>query len=207
MSGTSRRPPPAPGSDGGSSWQEGFRGRWPRPDGAAEAGTTPWAVPWTPGRRGFPWLGILLVLLGVALIARQIEPRIDFGSLVLLALGVAFALSWLMAGVRWAMLPAFVLLALACARLLEDVGVLVGDGWSALAIGLALLAAGLLGRRDRRYGWALWIGALLTIVGLASASDRIPGIPGLSAVWPLIIIGAGVFLIAGGSLGNRRRSS
>src|SRR4029077_78740 len=37
------------------------------------------------GRRGISWLGVLLVLLGVALFIQQVNPAISFTSLFLLA--------------------------------------------------------------------------------------------------------------------------
>ncbi len=154
----------------------------------------------------FPWVGVLLVLLGVALLVRQLAPAISFGDLLLLALGLAFAGAWLVAHQRWALVPAILLLALALPRLLRDVGVIGGDGWTPLFLGAALLLVWAIGRAQQRagHGWALWLGGLFVVVGLFQLSDRIPGIPDLGALWPLIIIGAGLALIVGSQVAARR---
>jgi hypothetical protein len=66
-------------------------------------------------------------------------------------------------------------------------------------VGVALLAAWAIGevRRARR-GWALWVGAILALIGLAQVSGSIPGLPDLGWLWPaaIIVIGAALLLRA-----------
>jgi hypothetical protein len=182
-------------------WAIQWRRHWDDGEGAEPADPGPW--PWGTGRP-FPWLGVVLVLLGVGLLVRQLVPAISVLGLVLLALGLAFAAAWLLRGARWAMVPTLLLLALAGARLLGDLGVLRGDGWTPLLLGASLLVIWLIARRGRGgQDWALWLGAILVLVGLTQVSDELPGVPDVSPVWPVVLIAAGAVLIAASA---RRRS-
>ena len=152
---------------------------------------------WT-SRQRIPWLGIFLVLLGVGLFIQQLRPEISFGSLLLLALGLAFGAAWLLGRARWAAVPALVLLALAGARLGIELRVLGGDGWTPLLLGVALLLAWGVGRlQGARRDWALWIGLLLLLVGLAQVSDQLPDLFDVGPLWALLIVAAGILLILG----------
>jgi hypothetical protein len=152
---------------------------------------------WT-DRRRIPWLGIFLVMLGAALLIQQLDPRISFGSLLLLALGLAFGAAWLVGRSRWAALPGLILLALAGARLGSELRLLVGDGWTPLLLGAALLIAWGIGRlQGARREWALWIGLLLALVGLAQISDQLPDLLDVGPLWALVILVAGILLILG----------
>ena len=55
-----------------------------------------WAA-WSWGRRGwnFPWLGILLVLVGVGLLIQYFVPGVGAATLVLTAIGLSFLAAWL----------------------------------------------------------------------------------------------------------------
>jgi hypothetical protein len=89
-----------------------------------------------------------------------------------------------------------VLLALAFARLGGELGYLEGDGWSALLVGIALLAVWVIGMLwGAPRSWALWVGAILALIGLAQVSDRIAGLPELGWLWPAAIIAIGAALL------------
>ena len=92
------------------------------------------------GGRSFSLLGVLLVLLGIGLLTRFIQPAISLTSLILLALGIASGAVWLLGGVRGAFVPAALFLALALGRLVVELGMVAGEGWTALFLGLGLLA-------------------------------------------------------------------
>jgi hypothetical protein len=161
----------------------------------------------TDSARRFPFLGVVLVLLGAALFVQQLDTRISFTGLVLLALGLAAAGAWLIGRSRWAMLPALALLALAAGRLGSDLGILVGNGWTTLLLGVALLFAWVIGRTyGRAPGWALWIGALLALIGLLQVADRITGIPELGYLWPVVLVAVGLILMFGNRINSRRRA-
>jgi hypothetical protein len=140
--------------------------------------------------------GILLVLLGIGLLIELAFPALSFFSLVILAIGIALAYAWLVRGVIGATVPALVLIGWAAASLGGDLGLLPGDGWTALFVGLALIVAGIAGRVQlARRDWAFWVGGILAIIGLADASDVMPASLDLAVLVPLAIIGLGVYLI------------
>ena len=158
-----------------------------------------WAAwSWTSGggRRGVSWLGILLVLLGVALFIKQVNPAISFTSLFLLALGLAFGAAWIVGGWRGATVPAAILLALAAARLGGELQLLTGDGWTPLFLGTGLLIAWAVGlMQGVRREWALWIGLVLALYGLAQVWAFVPGLPNLGWIWPIALIVLGIILL------------
>ena len=201
--------PRTPDRDTGSAWQGPWprdwrgerRGPWVGRLGGSDSGRdAAWWARLGPAER-FPWLGALLVVVGIALLLRELL-GVSILGLTLLALGLAFAAVWLVARGRWALVPALVLLAIAAARLLTDVGWIRGEGWTPLFLGLALVVAWIL-RRGRRSDWLLWGGALLALVGVTQVSDQLPGVPDLSAVWPLVLVAAGIALL---TLASFRRS-
>jgi hypothetical protein len=154
---------------------------------------------WSTDARGRPGpivFGILLLLVGVGLLVEMAVPELSFFSLVILAAGLALAYAWLARGVLGATVPALVLIGWGAARLAGELGALPGDGWTALFVGLGLLAAGVAGRVQRApRDWAFWVGGLVTIIGLADASDVLPGTFDLAVLVPLAIIGLGAVLI------------
>ena len=151
----------------------------------------------------FPWAGVLLVLLGLALLVREFVPSLSATGLLLLAIGLAFVGAWLLGGARWAIAPALFVLALAAARLLQDVGVLPGEGWTALALAGALAVLWLRARTQRRRDWLLWIAAIFALIGVIQLSEELPGVPDLSGAWPLVLVVTGAVVIA---LSARRRA-
>lgn len=185
--------------------EPGWRARTARQVGDAPE----WAAwSWAGGARRFSWLGVFLVLVGAWLLIQAVQPRISLTSLLLVALGLAFAAAWFMGGVRGAFVPASVLIALGAARLGSELGWLVGDGYTALALGGALVLAWLVGRAQGvRRDWALWIGVILLAIGFAQASDRIPGIPDLGLVGPAVIIVLGGVLLLRARLRSETRSA
>ena len=144
----------------------------------------------SPGRPRPIIFGILLVLIGIGLLVELFVPALSFFSLVILSAGIALAYAWLGRGVLGATVPALVLIGWAAARLGGELGVLPGDGWATLFVGLALLVAGIAGRvQHAPRDWALWVGAVVTIIGLADAADLMPGSFDLAVLVPLAVIG------------------
>jgi hypothetical protein len=149
---------------------------------------------WTSSRPGWSWLGILLVVLGVALVIMQLLPGVSFTSLLLVGLGVAFLAAWLIGHWKGATIPALVLLAWGGTRIAVELDYLRGDGWTPLAVGVALILAWGIGQVQQvRREWALWVGVALVIFGLAQVSDLLPGAWDL--LWPLALVLLGVVLI------------
>jgi hypothetical protein len=164
-----------------------------------------WAA-WSWGRRGwsFPWLGVLLVLVGAGLLIQYFVPGVSAGSLVLAALGLVFIAAWLFGRSRWAVVPGLLILALATAGLARELNIYDGPGLPAIALAIAFLLIWLLDyARGRRSTWPLWGVAIFGLIGFVQVSGRIAGIPELGALWPVLIIVIGVLLL----LSARRRTS
>lgn len=184
-------PPPPPGSQPSS---------YPPPDwttpGAGGDPAQPRVYSWSATGGSFPWFAVLLLVLGIGLLIEIIVPDLSLGSLFILATGLAFAAAWLYRGIVGATMPALVMTAWGLASVGRDVGLLSGDGWNTLLIGLAFLAGwGLAGPQGTRREYALWIGAILGIIGLADVSDTLPFDIGLAVVIPLAMIGIGVYMV------------
>lgn len=148
------------------------------------------------GERSVPWLPVMLIVIGTGLLIELLVPELSFGSLVILAIGGVFAVAWLWSGIVGATVPALVLIAWALSRIATELGIVSGDGWSTLLVGLAFLAGWALARiQDARRQWALWIGAILVLIGLADVSDALPIALDFAIVIPLAIIAVGLYLI------------
>ncbi len=151
---------------------------------------------WSSSGQSFPWFAVLLVVLGVGLLIETLVPDVSFGSLFILAIGIAFGVAWLYRGVVGATMPALVMTAWGLASLGRDFDILVGDGWNTLLIGIAFLIGwGLARYQGTRREYALWIGAVLGIIGLADVSDTLPFDIGLAVVIPLAMIGIGAYMV------------
>src|SRR4051812_13970593 len=82
-----------------------------------------WAQPtWTTPRGRFPWLGILLVLVGVGLLIQAVVPpnTVSTGTVLLLAIGFALVAGWLFGGSWFAAIPGLLLIALGAAGLIRE---------------------------------------------------------------------------------------
>jgi hypothetical protein len=174
----------------GSDWRARYRTDQSVPEWRA------WT--WTSTGRRTPLLGILLVVVGIGLVLELFIPELSILSLAILAAGAAFGFAWLARGIVGATVPALVLCAWALARLGAELGLLAGEGWTLLFVGLAFLAGWGLGRvQEAPRQWALWVGGVLALIGLADASDALHLGFDLGIVVPLVLIGVGVYLIAG----------
>jgi len=151
---------------------------------------------WANRGRGFPWLGVLLVLLGIGLLIQQIFPDVSAGSLILLAIGVAFLAGWVFGGSWFSMIPGVLLVALAVGRLVVELRIYTGPGTTAVALAIGFLIVWLLGQtRKQRHTWALWGAGIFGVVGLIQAAGPISGIPELGSLWPVVIIVIGILLL------------
>lgn len=160
----------------------------------------PQADAWRHRGGNFPWLGILLVLVGVALLVQAALPAntITAGTVLLLAIGAALIAGWLFGGSWFAAIPGLLLLALGVAGLIRELNIYIGAGTTALSLALAFVLIWAIGlARDRRSRWPLVAAAVLGVIGLIQISGQLSNIPELSVVWPVVIIVVGVlFMIA-----------
>jgi hypothetical protein len=159
---------------------------------------------WSWAQRGwnFPWLGVLLVLVGVGLLIQYFVPGVSAGTLVLTAIALAFLAAWLLGRSRWAVVPGLLILALAVAGLARELNVYDGPGLTSLALAAAFGLIWLLDySRGVRSTWPLWGLAIFGLIGIVQVSGRIVAIPELGALWPVLIIIVGGLLL----LSARRR--
>jgi hypothetical protein len=151
---------------------------------------------WSSTGQSFPWFAVLLLVLGIGLLIEILIPDLSFGSLLILAAGVAFGAAWLYGRIIGATMPALILTAWGLASVGRDFEVLTGDGWNTLFIGIAFLIGWGLGRFQKvRREWALWIGAILVIIGLADTSDALPFDVSLAVIIPLAMIAIGAYIV------------
>jgi hypothetical protein len=158
-----------------------------------------WSQPaWTTSRgRSFPWLGILLVLVGVGLLIQAALPTyVTTGTVLLFALGIALVAGWLFGGSWFGAIPGLLLLALGVARLISELNIFTGPGITALSLAVAFVLIWAIGlARDRNSRWPLVAAAILGLIGAIQVSGYLSNIPELSVVWPVVIIGVGVILL------------
>lgn len=164
-----------------------------RGDDADWTGTT-----WTHKGRNFPWLGILLLLVGIALLIQAALPAntVSGGTVLLFAIGAALIAGWLFGGSWFAAIPGLLLLALGIAGMVRELNIYTGPGTTALSLAGAFVLIWAIGlARDRRSRWPLVAAALLGLVGFVQISGRLTNIPELTVVWPVVIIVVGVLLL------------
>lgn len=152
---------------------------------------------------GVPLAGIFLIVLGLLLAAGMLFHEAQIGaSALFLAVGVTLVIVGVRDHSDLALYTGVFVSALALSDLLSEVELIQGQGWGTLFLGLGVTTIALIRTvASRRWGWALGIGALLTLWGgsevLAAntsfAADRLIG--------PMLIVLLGVYIVTR----NRRR--
>jgi hypothetical protein len=165
--------------------------------GAEEPRSTGWTGgAWAHRGRNFPWLGVLLVLIGVALLVQVAVPNISAGTVLLLVLGIALVGSWLFGGSWLAAVAGLLLSGLAVGNLVDELGLYSGPGRTALSIAAAFVIIWLIKLlRHDRDTWPLWGVAIFGLIGLVQAAGQLTSIPEFGWFWPVMIIVVGLLLI------------
>ncbi len=145
------------------------------------------------GRSRVPWFGVFLLVFGVLLLLRQLYPSLETaGSLVFLAAGVAFLVSWLVNRGVGSLYLGAIITALAAPDLLAAANVIEGPGVGTLCLGLAFLFIALVRGASRGgWGWQGILGVILFAIG--GSSIALPGFNNL--VWPIILVTLGAILL------------
>ena len=144
-------------------------------------------------RSRLPLFGVFLVVFGALLLLRQVYPALETaGSLLFLAAGIAFLVSWLVNRGMGSLYLGSIITALAAPDLLAAARVVEGPGVGTLCLGLAFLFIALIrASAGAGWGWQAGLGAILTAIG--GSSLVVSGISDL--VWPAILVALGAILL------------
>jgi hypothetical protein len=153
------------------------------------------------GRSRLPWFGIFLVVFGALLLLRQVYPSLETaGSLLFLAAGIAFLVSWLVNRGVGSLYLGSIITALAAPDLLAAANVVSGPGVGTLCLGVAFLFISLVrAASGAGWGWQAGLGVILAAIGASSIA-----LSGLSdLVWPLLLVILGAILLVRASAQRR----
>ena len=173
--------------------------------GPGEATVHVHAWEWGPGtatRPGLPWIGIFLLVFGGLLLVQQVVPEArSIGSIGVLAVGIAFLIKWAMDRGTGSLYAGAIITALAAPGVLNALGV-VATGLTTFCLGIAFLViAAVRAASGGGWGWQLWFGGLLALIGGINITT--PGVGTL--IVPVALVIVGLLLIAGG-YGQRPRA-
>jgi len=145
------------------------------------------------GKSRLPWFGIFLVVFGGLMLLRFVFPSLAaMGSLFLLAVGIAFLVSWLVNRGVASLYLGSIITALALPDLLAAADIVSGDGVGTLCIGIAFIFIGMVRASSRGgLGWQIGLGVILVLIGLSSMA--LPDFNEL--VWPVVLLVIGGLLL------------
>jgi hypothetical protein len=171
-----------------------------RDPGAPDSRVYTWE--WGPDqarRPGLPWIGIFLLVFGGSLLLQQVVPESQsLGSLLVLAVGIAFLIRWAISRGTGSLYAGAIITALAVPGVLTRAGVQL-DGLGTFSFGVAFLfIAAVRAASGGGLGWQAWFGGLLALLG--GVNMLTPQVGGL--IVPLALLGLGLVLILGGSFGR-----
>lgn len=149
-------------------------------------------------RPGLPWIGIFLLIFGLALLVERALPDYRrLGDVALLAAGLASLIAWILRRGTIALYAGAFLTAIALPGTIEALtGQDLGPGWGTFFFGLAFLfIAAVRSWRGGGFGWQALYGSILVLIGGSEIVK--PDLAGLA--WPLILIVIGLILLIRGS--------
>ncbi len=166
---------------------------------------------WGPGRSGagqerrpgLPWIGIFLLVFGGLLLIQQLSPEArSLGSVLMLAIGLAFLIRWAITRGTGSLYAGAIITALAVPGALTNAG-LAREGLGTLSLGIAFLFIALVRLTSGGgVGWQAWFGGLLAVVGGVNLIQ--PQIGGY--IVPIALVALGAALVLGGAFrGPARR--
>jgi hypothetical protein len=152
-------------------------------------------------RPGLPWIGTFLLVFGVLLLIQQAFPQLKAaGSLVVLAIGLAFLVRWAIERGTGSLYAGAIITALAVPGLLNAAGV-QAEGLGTFSFGVAFLfIAAVRAASGGGVGWQLWFGGFLALLGGVSIAGASFG----PYVVPIILVALGAMLILRGWGGRGR---
>jgi hypothetical protein len=152
-------------------------------------------------RPGLPWIGIFLLVFGGLLLLQQLFPQFQaVGSVVVLAIGLAFLVKWAVDRGTASLYAGSIITALALPGLLNAAGI-EANGLTTFFLGVAFLfIASVRFVTGGGLGWQLWFGGLLAVIGGAQIANAPLG----GYILPVILVALGLLLIVRGFGGSRR---
>ena len=153
------------------------------------------------GRSRVPWFAIFLIVFGALLLLKQAFPALEAaGSLLFLAVGVAFLVSWLINRGMGSLYLGSIITALAAPGLLAAGNVVSGSGVGTLCLGVAFLFIALV-RAGSRAGWGWQAGLGVILVAIGASSVALPGLGDL--VGPILLVILGLIVLTRSTNGRR----
>jgi hypothetical protein len=151
-------------------------------------------------RPGLPWIGIFLLVFGALLLVQQLYPGNVIGSVVVLAIGLAFLVKWAIDRGTGSLYAGAIITALAVPDLLNAAGV-EADGLSTFSFGIAFLfIAAVRAFSGGGIGWQMWFGGFLALLGAVSIAGASFG----GYIVPIVLVALGLLLILRGAPGRVR---
>ena len=152
-------------------------------------------------RPGLPWIGIFLLVFGGLLLIQQVYPQSQpLGSVVVLAIGIAFLIKWAIDRGTGSLYAGAIITALAVPGLLNAAGI-EADGLSTFSFGVAFLfIAAVRAFSGGGIGWQLWFGGFLTLLGAVNIAGASFG----GYIVPIVLVALGLLLILRGAPGRAR---
>lgn len=164
-----------------------------RPPASADGRLYHWE--WGPDgsrRPGLPWVGIFLLVFGGLLLIQQIYPEFESaGAAFVLAIGLVFLVRWVINRGTGSLYAGAIITALAAPGVLNALGI-EADGLTTFSLGVAFLfIAAVRAASGGGWGWQLWFGGLLALVGLVAISSPMAG----SLIVPILLVTLGAMLL------------
>lgn len=150
-------------------------------------------APPEPRGRNIALPGVLLVLVGLLLLARELFV-FNIGAVLLLVIGLAFLLAYFFVR-RTAgfLIPGGILAGLGLGVLLQAAAPRAQDGGVVLvclALGFAIIWV-----FERRHVWAVITGAILAAIGVYDLTNELTVAREIARWWPVILIAVGVWVL------------
>ena len=201
------RPGQPPATETGTAGDPGVTRLGPNSGGRASdaGGGRVYTWEWGPDqarRPGLPWIGVFLLVFGGLLLARQLFPEArSLGSLITLAVGIAFLIKWVVDRGTGSLYAGAIITALAVPGVVTEAAGRDLDGLGTFCFGLAFLfIAAVRAASGGAIGWQAWFGGLLALLGGVNLVS--PEVGGL--VVPLLLVALGVMLVFGGAFRGAR---
>ena len=146
-------------------------------------------------RPGLPWIGIFLLVFGGLLLLQQLYPEArSAGSLLVLAVGLAFLVKWAIDRGTASLYAGAIITALAAPGVLNAAGIDL-DGLGTFCFGVAFLFIALVrAATGGGWGWQLWFGGLLALLGGVNMTSAAAG----GLIVPVALIVLGIVLLTRG---------